>query len=324
MKVLYIPSGYARIYHYLDQSIMDAWKTVEKTKLLTVKSPKNIAYLKRTICNYKPDLIMTVLGDHLSQSFMEWMKSLSIPSILWLTEDPYHIDRSIQQIPYFNFIFTIDSGAHAFYKEQNINRVYFLPLGTNPNIYQTDSINRKIFSDLCMVGYPYPNRIELIKLLIMETDFTINLVGPSWDKHIPVNSQVYLYKKWLNPPDVAEFYRSCKIVLNTCRPFDEKSNTNSLLIKNRSVNNRTFDIASSQGFQLTQFIDDLPSFFEEKKEITSFKTPDEFLEKVNMYINNEALRKGITYNAYKKVIKHHTFNNRLNEMLKIIKGKMDG
>lgn len=322
LKVLYIRSGYIRIYQYLDDSIISAWKEIGNVDVTIVKTPKlDTKLFIQKIMKSKPDLIMTLLGDHLSQPILEWMKNSSIPTVLWLTEDPYYIDRSLEKIPYFDFIFTIDAGALEYYKKVGFRNIYFLPLATNPAIYHDISpLKYRQYCDLCMVGYPYPERVKLIKLLLKETNFTISLVGGSWDQQIPANQQITFYKKWTHPRDVANFYSNCTIVLNTYRPYNESSNQNSHNVKNRSINNRTFEIASCRAFQISEQIDDLSNFFDVDKEIVTFEGEDDFLNKVNQYLQDEVARKRISDAAYEMVIRHHTFLHRIEEILNIIKG----
>jgi spore maturation protein CgeB len=85
------------------------------------------------------------------------------------------------------------------------------------------------------------------------------------------------------------------------------------------MNNRIFDIASCDTFQLTQWIDDLPKNFDEENEVVSFKTDVGLINKVNNYLSNTEERELVSCRGRKKVLSHHTFHHRLNKMIDIIK-----
>ncbi|MFD2879981.1 hypothetical protein ACFTAO_34770 [Paenibacillus rhizoplanae] len=58
---------------------------------------------------------------------------------------------------------------------------------------------------------------------------------------------------WVQPETAAKFYNGAKIVLNIHRPSAEKYNRNQSGIIATSINNRTFDAASCEAFQLTDY-----------------------------------------------------------------------
>jgi spore maturation protein CgeB len=108
-------------------------------------------------------------------------------------------------------------------------------------------------------------------------------------------------------------------VLNTHRPFNLKHNQNRLGIVGKSINNRTFDVAACGSFQLIQFKEDLPNHFIENEEIVSFNNNQELAQKIDYYLKSEEERRWIADNARKRVLKDHTFEQRLENMLELIK-----
>ncbi|WP_200410864.1 CgeB family protein [Virgibacillus salexigens] len=319
MNVLYIPSGYSGIYTYFDQWIYDE---INKCSGLTTMyfSLRNGGNFQHVCQQFKPDMILTILGDHLPIYILETIQSGNFKSVLWLTEDPYYTDRSIKILPYFDYIFSIDSNAVAYYKRLGHKNVHHLMLGTNPSVFSQRSIERQY--DICMVGYPYLERIRLVLLILEKTSYTMQLIGNNWRAQwIPksARSRCKVISRWIPPNKVADFYSNSKIILNTLRPHNEPSNQNTAGILNQSVNNRMFDIASCGSFALMEYIDELPTYFQEGKEIVSFQTDEDCIYKISQYLNKNELRQEIAESAKDKVLRLHTFASRVEEMIGIVR-----
>lgn len=317
MKMLYIPSGYKRIYHFFDHCILKELNKLPGVDVECFTSLDDFSAFKLKCNQFKPEMILTMLGDHLPLQTLRWIKNQSFRSIVWLTEDPYYIDRSLTVLPYFDFVFSVDKGAVDYYKSQQYNNVQHLALGTDPEIYAPEC-QAEQETDVCLIGYPYPDRIRLIRLLLKKTAFRIQVIGNKWHRNLLPESRstnFSLLNRWIPPRHAAFFYSRAKVVLNTHRPFDGRTNENSTGIKNRSLNNRSFDIAACGSFQLVGFIEDLPDHFEEQKEIVSFRTDEELLDQLHFYLSRHQERQQIADNGRKKVLDRHTFHHRLERIL---------
>ena len=114
-----------------------------------------------------------------------------------------------------------------------------------------------------------------------------------------------------------EYYSTTKINVNMHRSIqDQTLNRNSLLLEAHSVNNRTFEIANSCAFQLTDFRSNLAQHYTPKLEIETFQSPAEFIMKAEYYLTHETERLQIATNAYKRTLREHTYDQRVHLMLK--------
>ncbi|WP_209125683.1 glycosyltransferase [Alkalihalobacillus sp. BA299] len=320
MKILYIPSGYKQTYLYFDDSIIKELVNLKhQVKVFTIMRGSMVT-LRSILTSFKPDLILTLAGLKMPRSALTLIKQVKIPIAIWMTEDPYYTDKTLKFIHDYNYIFTIESSSVKLYKEYGHKNVYHLPLGTNPSIYAPSSSNNYKY-DICLVGFPYPERIKTIQFLLENTPYSILTVGSTWHlalaKYKTTNNYEFIIG-WVDPRTVATLYNQTKIVLNTHRSYQFKYNLNKKGVFNRSINNRTFEIASCGAFQLTDLKPDLTKHFIEGSEIVTFSSMDDLLKKTNYYIKHETERKEITKRARQRALKDHTFGNRLKKMLKII------
>ena len=84
---------------------------------------------------------------------------------------------------------------------------------------------------------------------------------------------------------------------------------------------RIFDVMGVGGFMLSNWQEEIPELFVENKEIVTYKTPEELIDKADYYLKHENERVRIGVNGYLKVKEQHTFEQRINKIISIIQGK---
>ncbi|MFC0562385.1 CgeB family protein [Halalkalibacter alkalisediminis] len=319
MKILYIPSGYGQIYQSFDLSILQSINQLNHQVRSIPFSEEET--LKNVVHSFQPDIALTLTGFNMPYTMIEWIKKQGVKLVVWMTEDPYYIDRSLKLIHDYDYVFTIDTAALKVYKEAGHKEVYYLPLGTDPDIYHPTALQKQYQSDICLVGSPYPDRMKIIQYLLEKTNYSIQVVGRQWEKKLikaKRSSRLSIHSHWIPPSIAKHYFNSAAINLNTHRPFHLKQNKNIRAIINQSINNRTFDIASSGAFQLIEYKPDLHLHFTEGEEMVSFKSSEDLLKKVKYYMSHLEERKKISERARKKVLSNDTFIHRINKMMNII------
>ncbi|MCM3308586.1 CgeB family protein [Priestia megaterium] len=258
----------------------------------------------------------------MNQPLLEFVKQTQIPFCIWLTEDPFYIDSSLKVIDGENIIFTIDLGAFKFYQSLGYKNIYYLPLGTNPKIFQKKEPNESYKSDILFLGYPYPSRLELANFILRNTDYQLTLVGKGWNNRIPKilrrSKQLSIIDEWVSPAVASLFYNNAKIVINQHREINFLHNQNSLHVESKSVNNRTFDISSCSAFQLIDYKEDLYNQYSED-EIVHYNNPSECINKINRFIYEDDLRRCIAQKARNRIIFQHTWESRVLSIIDIVK-----
>jgi spore maturation protein CgeB len=318
MKLLLITSGYKGIYNYYETWIVNELKKKHELKLFHCQN--GLSALQSLTNSFKPNAALTLVGFKLPFEKVEWLKKQKVKTAVWFTEDPYYMDRTKIISRFYDFVFTIDSAPLDFYKVNGHKHAYHFPLATEPEVFYPKPIETKYSSDICLLGFPYPDRIKYIQFLLRNTPYRIRVVG-QWRNCLNLfrqNKNLTIHEEWVEPAVAANYYNGAKIVLNTHRPFNLRQNKNGLGIAGKSINNRTFDVAACGTFQLIEFKEDLPSHFIEDEEMVTFRSDQELIQKLDYYIPFEEERKRIATNARNRVLREHTFAQRLEEMLRII------
>jgi spore maturation protein CgeB len=80
---------------------------------------------------------------------------------------------------------------------------------------------------------------------------------------------------------------------------------------------RTFEIPACGGMQIAPRNDEILGFFEDKKEIACFSTPEELKDVVQYYLNHESERESIAKRGYERVTRDkHTYLDRAELMIR--------
>lgn len=316
MKILLISSDYLGIYPYLEKSIYDAL-LAHNVSIKMITPEYNLGTLEQ-IESFQPDFVLTFVGYNLQQELLQFLKQKEYTLGIWFTEDPFYIDESIRLAEEFEYIFTIDIGAYEYYKKiYKSKKIFHLPLGTDESIYYPATPHKDYFYDLCLIGYPYPERIQLVHNILEKTHYKLVLGGPLWRRFIDSQNhqRLFVINKWIEPKKVNQLYNSSKIILNSHRSPHFHKNKNTLGIESKSINIRTFDVAATAGFQLISEKPDIELHFDLGNEIFSYSTEDECIKLIRQFLNNDQERTNIGKKAMEKVLNCHTFFHRVENII---------
>ncbi|MCM2325661.1 MAG: glycosyltransferase, partial [Candidatus Woesearchaeota archaeon] len=110
--------------------------------------------------------------------------------------------------------------------------------------------------------------------------------------------------------------KSLKEMHRMCHIFNEsKINLNIHYTHSRqSVNLRTFEIPSTRSFQLCDDFSEMKNLFS-KKELVTYQDEKDLLELIDYYRDNIEERSRFADAGHRRVMKDHTFKNRMQDIL---------
>ncbi|MBY8914052.1 glycosyltransferase [Bacillus sp. YC2] len=303
MNVLYIRSGYKGIYTYFDRWIEEGFLQ-SSVRFFSVSELQ--ADTIRSIQVFKPDFAFMMAGDRIPSEWLTWLKTEQIPVYVWLTEDPFYFDVSLKIAPLADAVLTIDLNALDAYRQMGLRHVYYVPIPVNQRLFKKQAADASLHSNLLLIGYPYPNRVELVKEAA-KLPYTLRLIGKGWRKHLPkkiVKQQnVLITDEWIEPEHAAVYYNSADLILNPHRSYRFALNQNERGIQNISLNTRSLDIAACQAFQLTD-LPPAPPF----SSFVSYSGFTDFKEKTNFYMAHPDERKQIAAHNYQETVPAYTYD----------------
>ncbi|WP_066051355.1 CgeB family protein [Robertmurraya korlensis] len=319
MRILHIQSGYQGIYPFIEEWIEEGSNNndLEFISFPPIIKPME---LKEKIQSQKPDLVLIMIANKIPYTLINTIIENRVPLVIWLTEDPFYMDVSRKVLPLADTILTIDEGAAVFYQSLGYNNVYYFPLATNERVFKPLDTEKEI--DLLIVGYPYPNRIQLVEYLSNHTDYSLTLIGDKWNTLLKSKVKRWrnleLINRWLPPLEINSYYNKAKIIINAHREYHFKWNKNKNHIKNVSVNNRFFDIFSSGGFQIINDSISPPNNFPNKT-IFSYTNEEDCVRMINKYIQSPSLIQEVATIGRSCTLQYHTFTKRMEDFQNFIK-----
>lgn len=144
-------------------------------------------------------------------------------------------------------------------------------------------------------------RLRLLKAI--SENYTLDLYTGSDVSSLPLVNHRGLAKTMTEMPKI---FHLSKINLN----FTSKPIRTGLPL-------RIWDILGAGGFVLTNYQTEIPEYFEIGKELETYTSEAELIEKIGYYLEHEEERKAIARNGYLKAKERYSLESRIKEMLKM-------
>ena len=152
-------------------------------------------------------------------------------------------------------------------------------------------------------------RFECVKQLF---DFKPLLLGDEGWKTLLLKEKRQW--RWHHPifyyTELPNFYSHSKINFN-CTSMQMKG----------ASNQRILDVPAAGAFIITDWREQMDAMFDEKTEVICFREKEEIPDLVRYYLKNERERESITLAARKRVLACHTWDKRVEEIIRVMREK---
>lgn len=315
LTVLYVRAAGAP-YAALDAGIEDALRKTVRS--VAVASPEdNVAALCGIL---RPDLVLVLdaAGRSFSTEQVDRIRALGFRTAVWLPDDPYHSDQTVEVAPHYDNVFTLESACVELYRSVGCRRVFHLPFAVNSAHIRQSRPDPAYASDICFVGSAFWNRVRFFdQIADYLADKRLRIIGYWWERLSQYERLAdRISNAWLSPEETAKYYSGAKLVINLHRSTDDAShNENSRHIPAHSVNPRLFEIASCATLQLVDRRSDLPKLYVPGRDLATFETPDELVRLIDYYLTHEAVRRAMIRNSLYRTVTEHTYYKRIEQLL---------
>ena len=151
------------------------------------------------------------------------------------------------------------------------------------------------------------------KLTHVERTLLMELLAQQCDIHLYTRAAEQVPEGVRRFPEISAYKEAPKVFRSS------KINLNITLRSIASgVPARVFEVMSAGGFVLSNWQEEIPELFEEDREIVTYKTPEELIDKADYYLKHEDERVRIRDNGYRKVKEQYTYEHRLEKIISIL------
>ena len=225
-------------------------------------------------------------------------------NIMWNISHPDEID--IDEYNQYDYVLIASEiWAEKIKKSANVPVETMLQC-CDPELFYSEPSN-EYKHDILFVGNSRMVFRKIIKDLL-PTDKSLAVYGANWEDLI---DEEYIKGTHVPNKELRKAYSSCKILLND--HWDD-------MREKGFISNRIFDGFASGALIISDQIKGADNVFDET--LITYDTPDELNNLIDKYLNNKELRQEKVEIMRNYVIEHHTFQNRAEFMLKIIKSNI--
>ncbi len=302
--------------HYIALALYRALKEDPGVEL-TVKADYGNAIdrARENRCN----LFFAFDGEEIEAALCDRLGASCGKSIAWYVEDPYEIPVNKRNATLFDLVFTNDIASVHEYGAKGRH----LPLAACSELHFREVKKEGLRYDLFFAGTAWPNRIRMLKeierrLTGIRCKFALprNEHLPHFDLDIPPSAYA-----WRTPnTEFAGFANRSAIVLLLHRQFSTSGGREEAA----TPGPRLFEVALAGGFQLVdRQVPGVSDYLREGKDYAAFSTPEECIEKINYYLENDGERRKMARSAQQRVQEHHTYAHRVRTLLAQLEGVPD-
>lgn len=287
-------------------------KIKEKWGLVVV----NKMFIKVTK-EYSPDLIFILhgTGNPLLKESLDYLKKeLNNKIITWYGDDPFAHYQFVRSINCYDYIFAGDPASIPPLELIANAKIEYLPASADTEVYKPIELNSEEI-DLynCSIGFVgashFNSSSSIIRGKVLESlrEYDVKIYGDNGWKMVVQEfpELINCFKsKTLSAEETNKFMNAAKIIVNVHHPQNKYC-----------TSIRTFEIASSQAFQLVENKPAIKELFEIDKEIVCFESIPELKEKAKYYLDNPKKRLEIAKRGRERVVKEHTYEHRMKRIL---------
>ena len=259
------------------------------------------------------DILISLAQAPLSGRALTEIRNRGIVTAMWFVEDCRRFSTWQEISKYYDYMFLIQNELFPKAVEAaGAGRGIYLPMACDPEVHKPEELTEeekaRWGSEVSFVGAGYNNRRHVFAGYANKP---FKIWGTEWPACVPFNHLVQEGGRRLKPEEYIKIFNSTDINLNL-HSSTERDGVDPF---GDFVNPRTFELAATGAFQLTDRRELLPDLFEEGKEIATFSDTTELEEKIEYYRKHPEEREAISKAARERVLKDHTYEKRVQTML---------
>jgi spore maturation protein CgeB len=260
------------------------------------------ADLLRRVVEFRPDMIFCVL-----MHYEVWSETLDIiransPVLVinWGTDDSWKFDQASRFFAeHVDLHVTTDFAAEEAGRSRGLENIFLSQWAASESALADPRPAQECEYDVSFVGSIYGHRAKWISAL-RQGGIAVSCFGHGTEHGV------------VDAADIPGIYRNSRISLNFSGAGQRAGEGGG----NRQIKARTFEVPGAGGFLLTEAVSGLDRYFALGREVATFASPRELVEKVRYYLANPDERDCIARSGYERTRADHTYEARFASILR--------
>lgn len=276
--------------------------------------------LIKAAAGFSPDMVFVYRGSHVTAGTLKKIKQMNPNATLvgYNNDDPfakghpYSLWRHFfKAVPIYDLMLAyrhhnLDDFLRIGAKRVELLRSWYFPERNHPvSLSAEDKL--KYECDVVFIGhYEADDRKQYLEELVRQ-GFTLKLFGPEWNTRLKDSPQLMTMLPIQSV--MGDEYNKALCGAKVALCFLSKLNRD-------TYTRRCFEIPATGTLMLSEYTDDLASLYKAGEEVDFFRTSDELIEKLKLYLGDEKLRQSVASNGYRRVIDDgHNVVSRMKQVL---------
>jgi glycosyltransferase involved in cell wall biosynthesis len=238
------------------------------------------------------DLVFLAKADTINYKILREINNYS--KTFYYFVDPIKIAYSINAFKYASLTTWASASTTAMnllFKRGGAKSYYILE-GFNEKLFSSGENNKHKIIDVIFVGSITSDRKKYVNYLT-RSGINVECFGRGWE-----NKPIFF-------EDLVKKYRNSKIVLNFPR-------------EDSGFSDRVFQVMGTGSFLLSKYCSDLKRVFKRKIHLDWFETPEECINLIKFYLENDEIREKIAQEGHNYVLKNYTWEKMVQKINNII------
>lgn len=231
--------------------------------------------------------VILLLENYDTTSWIPDLSNIKTPKFFWSIDSHYNLNAHLQTVKKnkIDYVLCSIESDQTTFAALGVTTSYF------PNAVDTDLIqpilNVNKMHNIGFCGTLFPDRESLINEIEKELNIKIQ-------------------------KDIWHIGRDMVVAINNYHIHLNKTIS-------KDINYRVFETLACKTTLLTNYTENIDKFFTDMKDIVIYNNMQDLIYKTKLLLNNTELARNIAEAGYNKVIKNHTYQHRVAELIKIIK-----
>jgi spore maturation protein CgeB len=270
----------------------------------------------------RPEVLFIYRGTHITHRTLRRIKTILPRTILigYNNDDPYGPGQPgwlwrhfLGSLPEYDLALAyrhhnVQDFLRAGAQQARLLRSWYVPERNHPVTLAADE-QAEFGCDVAFVGHYEPDqRVEYLEEVVKQ-GFSLKLYGPGYDWDPVLAKSGWL--KDLRPVRLVwgDDYNKALCGAKVALCFLSKLNRD-------TYTRRCFEIPATKTVMLAEYSDDLASLYEEGKEADYFRSKDELIAKLRLYMADETRRQSVARAGHRRVIDdRHDVMSRMTDVL---------
>ena len=274
---------------------------------------------------FNPKLVFIYRGTHVTSQTVRAIKQKLPNSVVYgyNNDDPFAVGHPtwlwrhfLRTVPKYDLVFAyrhhnLDDFRKIGAQRVELLRSWYIPeVNHRVDLLEIDKVRYEC--DLVFIGhYENDGRLEYLEEIV-KSGYKLRIFGPGYEWNSLLAKSLVL--KHLVPVHLVwnEEYNKALCGAKIALCFFSKLNRD-------TYTRRCFEIPAAGTLLLSEYSDDLASLYQAGQEAEFFKNKEEMIQKINLYLRNDDLRRSVALNGNQRVIRDgHDVVSRMSKVLDFV------